>query len=651
MSTCKVTLLPANLVREVEKGALLHDVVTAADQNLSLPCGGQGRCGRCLVIVQEGAVRRRSVVRLTPEEVARGYALACQTVVEGDVTVFVPPQEVSLRRPQSASSAGKLATLVPSCDHRRAPWVEKYHVVIEPPSLADNTTDLERLKRELARQHGLADGVHPRELTTSLAVLKNLASTLRGHDWDVTAVVERGSWLEPEALPRLVDLRPGDTTARTLGVAVDIGTTSNVVYLADLQSGTLLDHASAYNGQVTCGEDVISRIIYAKRPGGLEHLQQLVIQTINGLLDGLCQRNGIQPDDLYLMTVAGNTTMIHLFLGLDPQYIRLEPYIATVSHPMPIRAKELGLHIHPEANVDCLPGVGAYVGGDITAGVLRTGMHQDETVTLFIDVGTNGEIVLGSSDWLISCACSAGPAFEGAGVTCGMRATDGAIEEVWINRETGEPTYRTIGNASPKGICGSGMIALLGEMFITGVIDKSGHINRGLATPRVRVGTHGPEYVVTWAKEVEGGSNDIVIAEVDVQNLIRAKGAIYAGFSVLAASVGLSLSEIERILIGGAFGQYIDIEKAIQIGLLPDMPFERFTYLGNTSVQGAYLSLMCRDHRAQVGEIASKMTYLELSADNSFMHEFTSALFLPHTDMDSFPSVQQALAQRNGNTA
>jgi uncharacterized 2Fe-2S/4Fe-4S cluster protein (DUF4445 family) len=658
--------LPAGIEVEVEKGALLHDLIERVGTPLTLPCGGQGRCGRCLVIVKDGQVRRRSIVRLTPEEIDQGYALACQTLVEGDATVYVPPQEVSLVRPESASSAGKVAPLAITCDHARAPWIEKYYLCIEPPSLADNTADWERLQREAARQFGL------RGLTTTPSVMRRLASVLRmgkfcsspqsmrgktcpEANWAVTIVVGRGTWAEPDALPRLVDIRPGDTTAQTFGLAVDIGTTSNVVYMADLSQGTLVDRASAYNGQITCGEDIISRIIYAKRSGGLEHLQKLVIDTINGLIDSMLARHGLQAEDIYLMTVAGNTTMIHLFLGLDPQYIRLEPYIPTVSHPAPVRAGSLGLppivhvgglHIHPEATVDCLPGVGAYVGGDITAGVLRSEMSEQETVTLFIDVGTNGEIVLGNSEWLISCACSAGPAFEGSGVTSGMRATQGAIEEVWINRKTTEPTYRTIGNALPRGICGSGMISLLGEMFITGVIDKSGHLNRSLQTPRIRQGPNGPEYVVVWGRETNGQGTDIVLTEVDIQNLIRAKAAIYAGISVLASSVGLQLTDIERVLIGGAFGQYIDIEKAIQIGLLPDMPWERFAFLGNTSVQGAYLSLLCREHRAKARDIASKMTYLELSADNSFMDAFTSALFLPHTDLDSFPSIKRALAQQ-----
>jgi len=622
---------------------LLQDVIEQAGVPLALPCGGQGRCGRCVVVVQEGRVRRRSLARLTSGEVEQGYALACQTVVESDVTVYVPPEGTELVRPEPSTLAGKEAPLAISCDYAAAPWIQKHHLLIDPPSLDDNTTDFERVERELSRQHGLPG------LTTTLPVMRELPQALRRANWNLTAVVEMGTWCDPNGTPRLIDIRQGDTTEQTLGIAVDIGTTSISVYLADLSTGSLCSHASAYNGQIVCGEDIISRIIYAtRREGGLGHLQKLVIGTINELIDRLLAQAQVQPRDVYLMTVAGNPTMIHLFLGLDPQYIRLEPYVPSVNHPFPVRAGVLGLHIHPEATVDCLPGAGAYVGADITAGVARSGLAQEEPLTLFIDVGTNGEIVLGNSDWLISCACSAGPAFEGSGVASGMRAELGAIEEVWINRETLEPTCRTIGDAPPRGICGSGMISLLGEMFVTGVIDKSGRIDRALASPRVRLGPMGPEYVVVWAEEAEGQRRDIVLTEVDIENLMRAKGALYAGCSVLASSVGLELSDIERILIAGAFGKHIDVEKAIQIGLLPDMPWDRFTYLGNASVQGAFMALLCRRERFRVSDLASKMTYLELSADNRFMEGFTSALFLPHTDLSSFPSVRRELERAAG---
>jgi uncharacterized 2Fe-2S/4Fe-4S cluster protein (DUF4445 family) len=272
-------------------------------------------------------------------------------------------------------------------------------------------------------------------------------------------------------------------------------------------------------------------------------------------------------------------------------------------------------------------------------------MYEEEALTLFIDVGTNGEMVLGNSEWLITCACSAGPAFEGAGATSGMPAVTGAIEQVWIDPKTLEPTWNTLGDAPPLGICGSGMISLLGEMMVTGVIDKSGRVAVDDRSPRLRRSEEGPEYVVVWAADTATGETDIVLTETDIQNLLRAKAAVYAGASVLCDSVGLAITDVERVLIGGGFGRHIDVEKAIQLGLLPDMPWDRFTYLGNTSIQGAYLALTCRDRRAQVDELAGKMTYLELSADNRFMDAFTSALFIPHTDESLFPSVQRTLAE------
>jgi uncharacterized 2Fe-2S/4Fe-4S cluster protein (DUF4445 family) len=641
----RILFRPEGKSIKVPDGTLLSDAIIGAGIAVNLPCGGQGRCGRCKVIIEEGQVRRPSTSRLSPTELEQGYTLACQTQVQDDLIVFVPPQEAIIRRLPSEKAADAVPSIPVECDWQTHPVVRKFFLEIDPPSLADNTTDFERLKRELARQHRIKD------LRANLPVLRELASVLRhpqsqDDNWQVTAVLDMGRGPRRDIPPLLLDLCPGDRTQHTWGVAVDIGTTSNVVYLVDLRTGQFVDSASAYNAQIACGEDVISRIIFAKKEGGLDHLQRLVVQTINGLLDELAERNSIDLSEIYAMTVAGNTTMIHLFLALDPAHIRLEPYIPTVSHPLPVSASELGIHINPEALVDCLPSVGAYVGGDIAAGVLSSGMSRTEKLTLFIDIGTNGEIVLGNADWLISCACSAGPAFEGAGVASGMRATAGAIEEVWVNADTCEPTYRAIGDVAPRGICGSGLISLLGELFITGIIDKSGNFNQALDTPRVRERDFGGEYVVAWAKETERGKEDIVLTEVDISNLIRAKAAIYAGFSVLTNSVGISLADVEQVLIGGAFGKYIDIEKAIQIGLLPDMPWERFKYLGNTSVLGAFITLLCHDMRQEVIEVGNKMTYLELSADNRFMEEFTSALFLPHTDVTSFPSVMRLLREQ-----
>ena len=632
----RVTFEPGGQTVEVAAGALLSDAIGQAGIPFNLACGGQGRCGRCRVIVRQGSVRRRSQLRLSKDDLAAGHALACQAIVESDLVVEIPPQEIVAHALKREKAAAEISLPEAAGDWRADPWVAVYPVDIAPPTLQDNTNDLDRLQREIERAHGIP------QVRLSLPLLQPLARTLRDAGWQLDVVLERATWEEEHPLPRVVDLLPRGA-ARLFGAAVDVGTTSNVVYLVDLASGQVLGTAATYNGQISCGEDVISRIIYARRQGGRQHLQRLVIDTINGLLTELQQQNGVAPRQIVRVSVAGNTTMTHLFLGIDPEFIRLEPYIPAANHPLPVRAAELGLAVNPEAQVDCLPGVGAYVGGDITAGVLSSQMYRTDRLTLFIDVGTNGEIVLGNADWLISCACSAGPAFEGAGVQSGMRAIPGAIDEVWIDPHTFEPACHTIGDLPPAGICGSGMISLLAEMFLTGVIDKAGRLNRELSTPRIGVGEHGPEYVVAGRDPARGIEADVVLTEVDIANLIRAKAAIYAGFSILTRSVGISLADVEEVLIGGAFGRYIDVEKAITIGLLPDMPWERFRYLGNTSVQGAYQALVSRDLRRAATEIARRMTYLELSADNTFMEEFTSALFLPHTDETAFPSVARAL--------
>ena len=621
---------PAEKRVEVPIGTPISEAARQAGVDILMPCGGQGRCGRCAVIVEEGQVRRRSTQRLSASDVAAGYALACQTIIEGDVVITVPPQEKIERRLKESKRAAKVELPFPYDLHDQP--LRKVAVTLEPPSLADQTDDWSRLQRELARRYDL------RDLEISLPVLKKLGPALREGDWTVTVVLEMDTWDRPEGPPRIIDVLPGERLESLWAAAIDIGTTSNVVWLVDLISGRVMAQAADYNGQIARGEDVISRIIYASKGNGLEELQGLVMETLNRLLKKVARERGISTDEIYKVVVAGNTTMLHLFAGIPPESIRLMPFIPVVNHLPTFPAREIGLGVNPEATVDCLPGIASYVGADITAGVLSSGMCNAQELTLFVDIGTNGEMVLGDCSWLISCACSAGPAFEGAGVVHGMRATAGAIEEVWVNSETYEATYRVIGNEKPRGICGSGLISLMAEMFIAGVIDKSGNINLNLPTKRVREGEHGPEYVVAWADETAIGE-DITITAVDIDNLMRAKAAIYAGFSVLARSVGLTLADVSKVLIGGAFGQYINVEKAIQIGMLPDKPYESFEFLGNTSVRGAYYALISREMRQRVTEVGQMMTYLELSADNTFFDEFNAAMFLPHTDLTQFPSV------------
>jgi uncharacterized 2Fe-2S/4Fe-4S cluster protein (DUF4445 family) len=502
--------------------------------------------------------------------------------------------------------------------------------------LDDQTDDWGRLETALRKAAGV------QRLDTSLAQIRELGPVLRSSGWRIALTYDTGR--EANGTARLIRVQSASEAEdeALCGLAIDIGTTTVTVWLVDLLTGAVKYQGSEYNQQVTRGEDVISRIIYgSKNDGGVE-LRDLVLQTINGLVDAACKKTSVVAKEIVKATVSGNSTMMHLLLGIPPESIRLEPFITPINHLPLLRASDVGITMNADGIVDPLPGVASYVGADITAGVLSSGLRSSAETNLFIDIGTNGEMVLGSSDWLVTCACSAGPAFEGAGVLHGMRADTGAIEEVWIDGKTHEPTSRVIGNVAPRGICGSGLISLVAEMFVTGVLDKGGHVNQTLSTTRVRRGLHGAEYVLAWGAETESGE-DIVITRVDIDNLLRAKAAIYAGFNVLADGVGIPLESAERVLIGGSFGKYINVEKAIDIGLLPDRPWERFDFLGNTSVRGAYLALLDREARAEIAEIASSMTYIELSADNSFYEAFTSALFLPHTDLSRFPSVAAAM--------
>jgi uncharacterized 2Fe-2S/4Fe-4S cluster protein (DUF4445 family) len=647
MSEHTVTFDIADKPVRVPTGTLLSEAARLAGVDIGQPCGGQGRCGRCAVQVTKGEVRRRSSLRLSTEDVANGFALACQSIIEGDISVTVPPQEKIERRLTTDRTAIEIS--VPQdYDPSNYQTVRRISLRLSPPRMDDQTDDWGRLKTALRQKVGIKD------IQISLNLLQKIGSILRDNDWQVTAITDAHIEIDGHRSDeRLVSLIPDIVPEEDplYGLAIDIGTTTVTVWLVDLNSGKVEAQASEYNGQISRGEDVISRIIFSSKNGGREELQNRVLGTINLLTGQVCKRVKAKPQDIIKATIAGNSTMTHLFLGIPASSIRLAPFITAVNQPPILTAGIIGLAINTEATVDCLPGVASYVGSDISSGVLACRMDETDKLTLFLDVGTNGETVLGSREWLVTCACSAGPAFEGAGVLNGMRATKGAIEECWISGENSlhpfEPTFRVIGNSKPRGICGSGLISLLAEMFLTGVVDKGGMINVDLAVTnsRIRDGEHGPEYVIAWGSETESGQ-DITINNVDIDNLKRAKAAIYAGFTVLAQSVGVPLDMVEQILIGGSFGKYINVEKAVQIGLLPDMPWDRFKFLGNTSVQGAYLALLDWRNRDRIRDIASQMTYIELSADNTFYDAFMSAMFLPHTDLSSFPTVAAAVENK-----
>jgi uncharacterized 2Fe-2S/4Fe-4S cluster protein (DUF4445 family) len=652
MAQHSVSFDVASEASTVPTGTLLTEAAQQAGVEIDQPCGGQGRCGRCMVQVTDGDVRRRSTLRLSNKDVTKGFALACQSVVESDVVIAVPPQKKVERRLSTDRTVAKV-TVPTGYDYLQDQIIRRINLDLRPPSMDDQIDDWNRLQTALRREPFLVfadkgsseSGQFPPQLEISLPLMREIGRTLREASWQVSAILEINS--QPDGKPavaRLIDLQAGhvDEDVPLWAVAIDIGTTTVTIWLVDLKTGEVVTQVAEYNGQISRGEDVISRIIFASKNGGSDEMRRLILKTVNALVKRACKRAKCESEKIMKATVAGNSTMMHLLLGLPAESIRLMPFVTTVNSPPALRAEDIGLAIHPEATIDCLPGVASYVGADISAGVLSSGMDDDQEVSLFLDIGTNGETVLGSHEWLVTCACSAGPAFEGAGVLHGMRATRGAIEEVWINSRSFEPNFRVIGDAKPRGLCGSGLISLLAELFLTGLLDKAGNFNSSRPTKRIRRGEHGLEYVIAWSEETQN-REDIVITHVDVDNLLRAKAAIYAGFTVLADGVGYPLEEVEQVLIGGAFGKYINVEKAVEIGLLPDLPWERFHFLGNTSVQGAYLALLDREARNRIQDIAGRMTYIELSADNSFYDAFTSALFLPHTDLDLFPSVVKEL--------
>ncbi len=634
-SLLKVEFLPSKKSAVVPQGTVIIDAAAKAGILIDAPCGRQGRCGRCLVKVEKGQVSDYETPYLTAKQIHQGWVLSCVAKVAGDLVISVPSKKKQVRLTTEITTSRKASAI--RLAWPLSPAVHQSFLELSPPSLVDNAADFDRLKSAVATKFGIE------KLTASLPLLCKLSQNLRKANWQVTVVINTQN---QDKNARLINIYPGYRKQQPLGVAVDIGTTNVVANLVDLSSGHILNQASDLNKQTACGEDVISRIIYSEHKGGVKQLNQLVIQTINELLDKLTEKNNLKTTDIDQMVVAGNTAMTHLFLSLPPTHIRQEPYISTTTQFPLVTARELGVKINPNAFIYCAPAVAAYIGGDITAGVLSSHLFKNDKLSLFLDIGTNGEIVLGNLNWMMACACSAGPAFEGAGVSCGMPANIGAIEEVTIDSNTMEPTVKVIGNTPPSGICGSGMISALAEMLTTGIVDKAGHILKAVSSQqsavhssRIKRGEHGYEYVLCWATDSGTGEN-IVLTEVDINNLIRTKAAIYAGIMVMLRKLGIPLSDIEQILIGGAFGQHINIERAIQIGLLPDLPWEKFQFLGNASLSGAYNILLSQQAQQQAEKIAREITYLELIADNSFMNELTAASFLPHTNSISFPSVK-----------
>ncbi len=462
------------------------------------------------------------------------------------------------------------------------------------------------------------------------------ADALRTADGSVTVTVVAEGPAGPNRRYRVTAIETNDTTGRHYGIAVDVGTTTVAVRLVDLAGMKILSTCTDYNGQLACGLDVISRIDYARRPDRREELRSRALRTINRLIRQSARNCRVESSEIACAAVSGNTTMIHLLMALNPEYIRLDPYTPTVLEAPFFTAAEIGIDIHPLSPVMVSPAVGSYVGGDITAGILCTDLSNNcGDVCLFMDIGTNGEVVIGNREFLLTCACSAGPAFEGGGIKCGMRAAAGAIEKVEVDPATGLATCQTIGRVRPRGVCGSGMISLLAQLLQTGWIDAAGKLKRSKPSEAIQINGRQAAYTLVSAKDSATG-RAIAIDEQDIENIVRAKAALYAACALMLAQVGMEFPDLRKVYIAGGFGRFLDLDAAITIGLLPDLPRDRFHFIGNASLTGSYMALVSEKHRERQREQARRMTYLELSTTPAYMDQYTAALFLPHTNPARF---------------
>ena len=647
---CQVTFLPAGRTVELGGGQTLIKAARLAGIHINASCGGAGVCGKCRIILEQGEIRGGASEKLSEADYAAGYRQACTAVPQGDVTIRIPAE--------SGMGKGGLSTEVPMRHRARMhvfniddlrregiflPPVEKLFLELPRASNTDNMADAGRILQGLANQYD------ERGLIIPLSILRRTRKTLRADDFRITATLSRP--VNANSKTYLTNIQPGNWTHRNFGLAFDIGTTTVYGLLVDLNSGQVLARAGDYNGQIGYGEDVISRIIVAEKEDGLDKMQGLVVATINKIIDRLLQqatpangtiRGKIGRDEITSITLAGNTTMTHLLLHLEPDNIRRAPYVPVTTFLPPMRPADLGINLERHAVALVYPSISSYVGGDIVAGVMGSGMYRTDKLTLYIDIGTNAEIVIGNREWLVCAACSAGPAFEGGGITHGMRAAEGAIEDFSLNPATYEPMNLTIGNKPPMGICGSGLLVTVATLFEFGVLDRSGKFNRALPTKRIRAGRSGFEYVLAWQEDA-GTDHDIVLTEVDIENFIRAKAAIYAGVKTLVEEVGLAITDLEQVILAGAFGSYIDLDSAMSVGLLPEVDPERVMYVGNGSLMGCWMSELSNHIRRDVVEVVRRMTSFELSEVAHFKDEYIAGHFLPHTDLDLFPRLGKRL--------
>jgi uncharacterized 2Fe-2S/4Fe-4S cluster protein (DUF4445 family) len=641
-----IKFLPGGQEFQVAVGESLLQAARQAGVHINASCGGAGLCGKCRIKIEGGSLEGGMGGKLSAAERADGIRQACTATISGELTVRIPTASSLL----PGLTAGQVPARHFASLHRFeidtlkreglfAPPVEKLFLELPRPSTLDNMADAGRLLLALNNQY------NERALGLSLPILNKMRQILRQDDFRVTVTLARP--VSSKGKSQVVNIQPGNWTRRCFGLAFDIGTTTVQGQLVALESGRVLAARGDYNGQLSYGEDVISRMLTAETATGLEKLQERVVATINSLIDLLLQDAGAAPDEITSVTFAGNTVMTHLFLGLEPHNIRRAPYVPVSTFFPPIRATDLKLQLPPHVVAMIYPAISSYVGGDIVAGVMGSGMYRTGALTLYVDIGTNAEIVIGNRDWLVCAACSAGPAFEGGGISHGMRAAHGAIEDFGLDPVTLEPMNITVGNRPALGICGSGLLAIIASFLETGIIDQRGKFNQRFASPRLRKGRNGHEFVLVWGGEA-GEGRDIVINEVDIQNFIRAKAAIFAGIKTLVEEVGLAVSDLEQVILAGAFGSYLNLDCAMTVGLLPEVAPSKIVYVGNGSLMGAGMSELSNHIRRDVMEVVHRMTSFELSEVTGFKDQYVASLFLPHTDPLLFPEVYRRLSEKKG---
>ena len=619
-------------------GENLLEVARKTNVAIDAPCNGNAACGKCKVRLLGGELDSKKTHHISDEEYAGGWRLACCSKVCADVEVMVPDiasayksrmKVADLSSPDEIKIFDDLKEQVLQAGIALKNDMKVITVQMNEPTLDDTMPDNERFTRALRAQTGV------NVIRISYTALNKLAFVLRKSQFEIQVVLR-----ETAKDLFVYDVFEKEKNVIVGGMAVDIGTTTVSAIIIDMLTGEILAKGSAGNGQIRYGADVINRIIESEKPGGREKLQKAVIdETINPLIDTMCRQAHLDHSQIYRLCIASNTTMNHLLLGVFADPVRMEPFVPSFFKTNSVYAYNIGINVNQDAHIILAPNIGSYVGGDITAGTFVSMVWNKPEFSLFIDLGTNGEIVFGNSDFMFSCACSAGPAFEGGDISCGMRATDGAIEACTIDEETMEPTYSVVGDpgTKPVGICGSGIIDIIAELFRCKIISPKGKFIR--EGKRVRHDEHGMgSYVIAFQEEA-GSVKDVEITEVDIDSFIRAKGAIFSAIRTMLSYCDFDVSMIEHVYVAGGIGSGINMQNAIRIGMFPDVPLELYEYIGNSSLVGAYAMLYSNEAERKVYEIAQNMTYIELSNINSYMDEFVGACFLPHTDSALFPNI------------